>query len=267
MRPMEQQSPDPQLKLHHQPSSTQRRNPSLLRRTQWRQQSANPPPRVVSNTSSAELFTPTPAPRVDKGVDYEEEPISMRTRLQRHMMPRPLEIQSKPIVRRTRSQTQSQANIVTPARAAARRYPAAIFQYLALPVLDKETGKLLEYQQLRKDPRYAPIWNPSYANELGRLCQVVGKGTKGPRKQRVEGTDMFRVMHYKNIPKQKNIYICHKIVVCEYRLQKEYPNHTLITLAGGHIKYPRDLGTPTGSLYLVKTIINSVISRRNACFV
>ena len=57
--------------------------------------------------------------------------------------------------------------------AAARRYPAAIFQYLALPVLDKETGKLLEYRQLQKDPRYAPIWNPSYANDLGRLCQGV----------------------------------------------------------------------------------------------
>ena len=34
--PMEQQSPDPTPKLHHQPSSTQRRNPSLLRRTQRR---------------------------------------------------------------------------------------------------------------------------------------------------------------------------------------------------------------------------------------
>ena len=185
----------------------------------------------------------------------------MRTRLQRQMMPRPPEIQEEPIAIRTRSQTQSQANIVTPARAAACRYPAAIFQYLALPVLDKETGKLLEYRQLRKDPRYAPIWNPSYANKLGRLCQGFLKGTKGPRKKRVEGTDTFRVMHYKDIPKQKIKYICHTMVVCEHRPQKEDPNHTCITLAGGHIKYTGDLGTPTGSLYLIKMIINSVISR------
>ena len=108
----------------------------------------------------------------------------MRTRLQRQIT---LAIQEEPIARSTQSQTQSQANIVTPARLAACRYPAAIFQYIALPVLDKETGKLLEYQQLKKDLRYAPIWNPSYANELGRLCQGVGKGTKGPRKKKSGG--------------------------------------------------------------------------------
>ena len=87
----------------------------------------------------------------------------MRTRLQIQMMPGPPEIQEEPIARRTQSQIQIQANIVTPAREAARHYPAAIFQYLSLPVLDKETGKLLVYRKLRKDPRYAPIWNPSYA--------------------------------------------------------------------------------------------------------
>ena len=139
----------------------------------------------------------------------------MRTHLQRQMIHGPLEVQEEPISRRKRSQTQSQANIVTPARAAARRYPAAIVQFLALPVLDKETGKLLEYQQLRKYPRYAPIWNPSYANELGRLCQGIGKGTKGPRKKRVEGTETFCVMHYKDIPTQKIKDVCHTMVLCE----------------------------------------------------
>ena len=38
-------------------------------------------------------------------------------------------------------------------------------------------------------------------------------------------------------------------------------------MAGGHIKYPGDLGTPTGSLDLVKMIINSALSRRNSRFV
>ena len=183
------------------------------------------------------------------------------------MMPGPPAIQEEPIARRTRSQTQSQANIFTPARAAACRYPAAIFQYLALPVLDKETGKILEYRQLRKDPRCAPIWNTSYTNELGQLCQVVGEGTKGPRKQRLEGTDMFRVMNYKDILKHKIKDVYHTMVVFEYRPQKEYPNRTCITLVGGHIKYPGDLGTPTGSLNLVRIIINIVLSRQNDCFI
>ena len=117
----------------------------------------------------------------------------------------------------------AQANIVTPTMAAARRYPAAIFQYLALLVLDKETGKLLEYRQLRKDPRYVPIWNPSYANELGQLCQGVGKGTNGPKKQQVAGTDTFRVMHYHDNPKHKLKDVCHTMVVCKYRPQKKNP--------------------------------------------
>ena len=38
-------------------------------------------------------------------------------------------------------------------------------------------------------------------------------------------------------------------------------------MTGVHIKYPGDLGTPTGSLDMVKMIINSIISRRNARFV
>ena len=56
------------------------------------------------------------------------------------------------------------------------------------------------------------------------------------------------------------------MVVCEYCPQKEDPNCTHITVAGGHIKHPGDLGTPTGSLDLVKIIINSVISIRNTHF-
>ena len=104
--------------------------------------------------------------------------------------------------------------------AAARRYPAAIFQYLALPVLDKETGKLLEYRQVRNNPIYSPIWNPSYANKLGGLCQGFGKVTKGTKKKQVAGTDTFRVMHYRDIPKHKLKDVCHTMVVCEYLPQK-----------------------------------------------
>ncbi len=43
----------------------------------------------------------------------------------------------------------------------------------ALAVLDRESGKLLEHRQLQKDPRYKLVWDRSYANELGRLCQGI----------------------------------------------------------------------------------------------
>ena len=56
------------------------------------------------------------------------------------------------------------------------------------------------------------------------------------------------------------------MVVCEVKTQKEDPNWTHITVAGRQICYPGDVGNPTGSLDLVKVIINSVLSRRNAQF-
>ena len=57
------------------------------------------------------------------------------------------------------------------------------------------------------------------------------------------------------------------MVVCEVKPHKEDPNHTHITVPGSQICYHRDVGTPTGSINLVKLIINSVLSRRNARFV
>ena len=56
-------------------------------------------------------------------------------------------------------------------------------------------------------------------------------------------------------------------MVCEYRPDKDGPNRTHITIAGGHILVPFDVSTPTGSLELVKPMINIVLSQQNAQFV
>jgi len=135
-----------------------------------------------------------------------------------------------------------------------------------MPVLTS-SGEELNYRQLLRDPAYAARWSTSYANELGRLCQGIGQGTNGPRNQRVAGTDTFRLIRFTGIPRDRRKEICHTMVVCEVRPQKADPDRTRITVAGGHIIYPGDVGTPTGSLDLVKLMINSVLSRRNAKFV
>ena len=57
------------------------------------------------------------------------------------------------------------------------------------------------------------------------------------------------------------------MVLCEVKPQKEDTNRTCITVAGSEICYPGDVGMPTSYLDLVKLIINSVLSRRNAVFV
>ena len=136
-----------------------------------------------------------------------------------------------------------------------------------MPVLDETSGQLLQYRQLRKNPKFAHILDTSYANELGRICQGIGQGSKVPNQQHVEGTNTFRVIKFADIPQDRRKEICHSMVVCEVKPHKEDPNRTRITVAGSQICYPGDVGTPTGSLDLVKLIINSVLSRRNTRFV
>ena len=70
---------------------------------------------------------------------------------------------------------------------------------MALQLLDKETGQLMKYRQLRKNPNYAATWTTSYSNEMVRLCQGIGRNTEDTG-QRVEGGDTFFVVHYDGIP-------------------------------------------------------------------
>ena len=237
------------------------------------------PPRVAAPAPRVEV----PLPRVDRArggppprVANPAAPVASRTRSQAAPPAPPREV--VPVAHRTRSR-QATAALITPASAAARRYSAAFLTQvlplasnlaqwgeLAVPVLDEETGKLLEHRALRKHPLLKQTWNTSYANELGRLCQGIGKEDGGGDKQRVRGTDTFRLIHFEDIPEDRRDDICFTNVVCEVRPQKDDPNRTRITIAGGRICVPWDIGTPTASLELVKLIINSVLSRPGAKF-
>ena len=77
----------------------------------------------------------------------------------------------RPIARRTRSQTTSTDNVITPAQAAKRQYPGQFLQSLSIHVLEETSGRSLQYRQLHNHPKFSHIWNTSYDNELGRLCQ------------------------------------------------------------------------------------------------
>ena len=149
-----------------------------------------------------------------------------------------------------------------PSQAAQRYFPKALIALwatdvtdLAVPVLDADTGQTLEYRQLRRNPKYKKIWEQSYCNELGRLCQGIGTGAMGPKKQHVAGTETFQAVRYENIPRDRRSQITYSKVVCEVRTQKADPNRTRITIGGSRIIYPGDLATPTGSLELVNLIL------------
>jgi hypothetical protein len=137
---------------------------------------------------------------------------------------------------------------------------------LALPVLDQDTGQTLEHRQLRRHPKYKDVWDTSYADELGRLCQGIGQHPTRPSQQRVAGTDTFRPIQHADIPAARRHEVTYTKVVCEVRPQKDDPNRTRITIGGNRICYPGDTGTKTGSLEVVKLLFNSVLSRPSAKF-
>ena len=135
-----------------------------------------------------------------------------------------------------------------------------------MSVLENETGESLEYSQFLRKPKYKEVCNTSYSNKFWRLFQGVGSGASGANKQRVKGTETFRVIKFENIPlnRQKDIY--HTSVVYEVRPNKDDPNRTCKIVAVNCVSYPGDVATPKGSLELLKLIINSTLSPPGARF-
>ena len=70
---------------------------------------------------------------------------------------------------------------------------AQLLTHVENSVLDHDTGKQLNYGQLRKHPKFQEIWNKYFSNEIGRLCQEVGTGGNCLVKI-VEGTNTFYVI-------------------------------------------------------------------------
>ncbi len=135
----------------------------------------------------------------------------------------------------------------------------------ALLVLDPSTGEFLEHCQLHRNPCYKVTWDTSYANELGWLCQGIGTGPS-PNAKWVAGTNTFFLINYHDIPCDKQKKICHAMVVCKVRPEKDDPDCTRITIGSNCICFLGDVGTNTASLELVKLLLNSMLSCPGAWF-
>ena len=94
-----------------------------------------------------------------------------------------------------------------------------------------------------------PSRDTSYSNDLGRLCQGVGKGPTSTGKC-TKGTDTFCIIQFKNIPRDRHKSITFTKVVCKFLPEKEYPDCTRITIMGNRVVYAGDAGTKTASLNL-----------------
>ena len=148
------------------------------------------PPRVVIQKPNA-----SPIPTTVPPITSQYEPVARctRSKVPQTADQPPPSVNNTPatgnIARRTRYQTATLDSVITSSKAAQQQYPSRFLQSLAMPVLDKTSDQSLQYYQLRKHPKFAHIWNTSYANELGRLCQRIGQGSKFPKRQRVEVTN------------------------------------------------------------------------------
>jgi hypothetical protein len=85
----------------------------------------------------------------------------------------------------------------------------------SLAVLDKESSQFLKHCQLCQDPHYKEVWDRSYSNELGQLCQGIGMDDKAGGKW-VAGTNTFHLTRYLDIPHHKRNKIIYTKVVCEH---------------------------------------------------
>jgi hypothetical protein len=117
---------------------------------------------------------------------------------------------------------------------------------------------MLEYCQLLHDPKHKAIWSKAGANEFGWLAQGVGR--------RIDGTNTIFFVHKHELPQDRLKDVTYIKFVLLIRTEKEDPHQIRATLRGNLIQYPKDVGTPTANLLLIKIFLNSVILTDKAKF-
>ena len=105
---------------------------------------------------------------------------------------------------------------LTPKSTASRKFPEQFFSEIAAAVLDGDTGELLEYRHLMKNPKYKAIWGNSFRNEVGRLAQ----GMPG-RISKEKATNTMFFIAQDDIPPDRRRDVTYAKVVCNYRDQKK----------------------------------------------
>ena len=142
-------------------------------------------------------------------------------------------------------------NSVTPRMAASRKYPMQFLCDFANAVIDDETGEVMEYRHLLKDPKHRKRWQTSFSKEIRRLAT---------------GTKTIKFVSKSTIPRDRWSDITYARIVCNERPEKKEPDRTRITMGGDRINYPGDCGTPTADILTVKLLLNSIISTLHAKF-
>eukprot|EP00804_Cyclotella_cryptica_P005280 CCRYP_015798-RA/>CCRYP_015798-RA protein AED:0.29 eAED:0.29 QI:0/0/0/1/1/1/2/0/570 len=107
----------------------------------------------------------------------------------------------------------------------------------AMSVLDLDTGKLLNYRQLLRTPKFAQAWSKSSANEFGR----------------------------RRWGSQERCHVW-QLRVHDSSEKTDEPNRTRFHCWWRPHQLPREVGTPTAEMLVAKLLFNSAISTPTAKF-
>ena len=103
-------------------------------------------------------------------------------------------------------------------------------------VMDTESGKILNYCQLIRNPRYRKQWSISSTNEFGRLANGVGG--------RIKGTNTIKFIHKDDVPKARMKNITYGQFACTIHPGTAEKHHTRFTMGGDRINYTGEVATP-----------------------
>ena len=118
-----------------------------------------------------------------------------------------------------------------------------------------DTGMLSEYHDLAQSSEGAR-WQEAYCKEVHHLA---GGTPEEP------GTNTIQFIPLSEVPKGESVTYCR--TVADYRPQKADPYRIRLTAGGNLIDVEWDVGTHTADTQTAKTLLNSVLSTKNAKFV
>ncbi len=122
-------------------------------------------------------------------------------------------------------------------------------------IINKNTGTVLEYRHLVKNPATKAVWETSFANKIGCLFQGI---------RDLQGTNTCFFIQKLQVPTNKQP--TYSRIVCNVCPQKKEQNYTHLTVGGDGIDYPGNKSIPTADLTTAKLLINLTISTPGVIF-
>ena len=125
-------------------------------------------------------------------------------------------------------------------------------------VLNQETGEMMEYRQVMKNPKYRAMYEKACAKGIGRLAQGM-PGLAG-------GTETIFFIDKGEVPPDRWRDVTYGRIVVSYRPEKYDPYRVRLTVGGDRLTCLWYCSTPTVDMLTVKLLLNSIVSTPNEKF-